>query len=71
MPDFQTQGAAPSKPPLSPSFHFPSISYVNVAQAIIYRGAGFDIARRSFATVPPSASHSSLSPSSLSGERWR
>jgi hypothetical protein len=39
----QTQGAAPSKPPLSPSFHFSSTHCVNFAQVILYRAAGFVI----------------------------
>jgi hypothetical protein len=39
----QTQEAAPSKPPLSPSFHFPSTHCVNFAQVILYRAAGFVI----------------------------
>ena len=30
---------------------FPSTHYVNLAQAILYRGAGFDIVWRSFAIV--------------------
>jgi hypothetical protein len=47
----QAQGAAPFKPPLSPSFHFPSTHWVNFAPANLYRGAGFDIVWCSFATV--------------------
>ena len=46
-----TQGAAPSKPPSSPSFHFSFTHYLNFAQAIFYRSAGFDIIWRRFATV--------------------